>query len=259
MNNRIFNLIESGTRAFGTWISLGTPAVTELASRCGFDWLLLDLEHGCFTEAEILPNLQAMGNSAAAAIVRVPSLEPPLIARMLDRGTDGIMAPHISSAAEAISLVAATRYAPAGKRGFSRTVRAYGYGLHLPAGGSQPRPVVMAQIESLPGVTNAAEIAGVAGIDVLFVGPADLSQDLAARDMGDRFDECLQTVAEAARGSGKSAGILVRDLGDLPKLAALGYSVFAVHSDLGLLRGAYQQAVGFFRGACGPDAGAPKF
>ena len=114
---------------FGTWLSSGSPVVTELAADSGFDWLLLDLEHGCGSEAALLPQLQAMRGSGAAAIVRVGAPHADLIARVLDLGADGIMVPHISTVSEAEACVRAMHYPPRGLRGVSRSVRAHGYGL----------------------------------------------------------------------------------------------------------------------------------
>ncbi len=243
MKTQLATHLEAAQPALGTWISLGEPTVTELASEFGFDWLLLDLEHGCFTEAEVLTNLRAVRRPEVASIVRVPSLAPSLIARVLDRGADGVMVPHISSADEARTLVAATRYAPQGERGYSRTVRAYGYGLRIPGDAAAFRCVVMAQIENLAGVSHVEEIAAVDGVDVLFVGPADLTHDLTVHGAADRYEESLLRVARAAQAHGKAAGILARDPGDIPHLREIGYRVFALDSDIGLLRKGYERTL----------------
>lgn len=222
----------------GTWMSLGSPVVAELAAQCGFDWLLFDLEHGCGSEAALLPQLQAIRGTDTAAIVRVGAPHADLIARVLDWGADGIMVPHVSSAAEAEACVQAAHYAPRGRRGFSRSVRAHGYGLRPPS--TEP-PLIFAQIENIEGVENVHAIADVDGIDVLFVGPADLRFDLEARPaLATRdFDACLREVAAAA----KPGGILLRDRAEANKLRALGFTHIACDSDLGILRTAYQNIV----------------
>lgn len=235
--------IASGVPVLGTWISIGAPVITELASSLGFDWLLFDLEHGCYTEADILPNLQAVRGHQTANIVRTPSAEPSLIARMLDRGADGIMVPHVTSAALAESIVAATRHAPRGARGYSRTVRAYDYGLSVPDEVDAARCLVLVQIEDFPSVECAEEIAAVDGVDILFVGPADLTHDLTTRGLAARYDECLRKVARACQSHGKQAGILVRNPADIPFLKELGYTVLAADSDLGLLRKGYTETL----------------
>ena len=230
----------------GTWLSLGSPAIAELAALAGFSWVLIDLEHGCATEAEVPDQLRALRGTATEAIVRVGAPYPDLIGRVLDWGARGIMVPHVDDAAMARKIVQATRYPPQGHRGVSRTTRATGYGLYPSAAGNPP-PLVMAQIETGEAVHHAAEIAEVDGIDVLFVGPADLQYDLnhgarAATAPGD-FAHCLRVVAAAAEACGKEAGILLRELGDVSIHLDLGFTRIAVDSDVGILRKAYQQTL----------------
>lgn len=221
--------------ALGTFLTLGSPLVAELAVESGLDWLLLDLEHGLAGEQSILPQLLATRGSATAAVVRVGAVDPALILRLLDAGADGIMAPRISDAAAAESLVRCVRFPPTGLRGYSRSARSHGYGLREDPG---PDPLVMAQIETLEGVENAGTIAAVNGVDVLFVGPADLNFAIRAHPGPGRpdFQECLRIVARAAAACAKRCGILLRDIGELEDMRALGYSVFALDSDLGILR-----------------------
>ncbi|MDR1283660.1 MAG: hypothetical protein LBK99_23000 [Opitutaceae bacterium] len=219
---------------FGTWIASGSPVVAELAALCGLDWLLLDMEHGYLTEAELLPSLQAAGGRGAAIVVRVPTHDAGLIGRVLDRGADAIMAPHVENADEARALVRAMRYPPEGGRGYSRSVRAYGYGLAAP--GTHPRPLLFAQIESTAGIANVETIAGVDGVDVLFVGPADLKLSLSAEPSAPSYGEALDTVVRAARKSGIHAGILIRDRREVPDLLNKGFTKIAVDSDLSILR-----------------------
>jgi len=219
----------------GTWLSIGSPVIAELAAACGFDWVLMDLEHGCESEAAIPNQLRALRGTATKAIVRVGAPHPDLIARVLDWGAQGIMVPHVNSAAEAEAIVQAAHYAPRGHRGYSRTVRAYDYGLN-PPGDATAAPIILAQIETIQGVEQAQAIAAVAGINALFVGPADLGHDLKVRQSSWVYEDCLSTVVKAAQDHGKESGILVRQPADLEKMKALGFTWLAVDSDLSLLR-----------------------
>ncbi|MBI5685860.1 MAG: 2-dehydro-3-deoxyglucarate aldolase [Verrucomicrobia bacterium] len=229
----------------GTWLSIGSPVIAELAAESGFDWLLFDLEHGCGFEAALLPQLQAIRSSGAAAIVRVGAPHPDLIARVLDWGADGVMIPHVSTVAEAEACVQAAHYPPRGRRGFSRTVRAYGYGLRPPAESKLPEPIIIAQIETIEAVENAGKIACVDGVDVLFVGPSDLNFDLKARPKLAKRDYavCLDHVITAAAEAGKSCGILTRDAAELPALRKQGFDWLAMDSDLAILRNGYRKLV----------------
>lgn len=223
----------------GTWLASGSPIVAELAASCGPDWILLDMEHGYLTEADVLPSLMAAKGTKVAMIVRVPSHEPTLIGRLLDRGAHGIMVPHVDSAEEARSLVSAFRYSPEGMRGYSRSTRAHSYGLESQA--INARPVFFAQIESLRGVDNVDEVAAVDGVDVLFVGPADLRQDLTARGASLSYEEALTKVLQAAHRHQKRTGIFLRSQEEAERMAALGFSRIAVDSDLGILRAAFSK------------------
>lgn len=224
--------------SLGTWLSVGSPVIAELASLSGFDWVLFDLEHGCVSEATLPDQLRALRGSTTKGIVRVSAPAPDQIARVLDWGADGIMVPRVECAAAADSIVRFACHAPLGRRGFSRTVRATDYGLK----GHPDKPIIMVQIESLAGVGDVANIAAVEGVDVLFVGPADLRHDLENNPFGESpgYDECLDEVLSAARSAGKEVGILVRDAAEVSSHAARGFTRIAVDSDLSILRKAYQ-------------------
>lgn len=232
------------TPLLGTWLSIGSPVVAELAALSGFDWVLVDLEHGSGSESSVLEQLLALRGSNTRGIVRVGAPQPELISKMLDLGAAGIMVPHVQTAGQARALVRAARYAPLGARGFSRTVRTHAYGLRAPE--ETPAPVLLAQIETLAAVRESDAIAAVVGIDVLFVGPADLQHDLQHGSEADPpdYEECLARVVEAARGAGKSAGVLLRTPAELGRRIAQGFTHVAVQSDLSLLREAFGSIIG---------------
>ena len=219
----------------GTFLSLGSPTVAEVCGRYPFDWILIDCEHGAgASEDALFRTLQAMGPTKAKKIVRLGSPEHAQIQHALDWGADGLMIPHVDTPDIARKALDSMLYPPKGRRGYSRSVRAFGYGTALPE--NPPKPILFAQIETLEAVENAAAIAAVDGVDVLFVGPADLGFDLKARGASVTLDDCLPKVAAAAKAAGKFAGILTRDDADVQKRLALGYTHQAVDSDLGILR-----------------------
>ena len=230
--------MNSSSLQLGTWLSIGSPVIAELAALSGFDWVLLDMEHGCVSEATLPDQLRALRGTKTKGIVRVGAPYPDLIARVLDWGADGIMVPRVESAGTAADIVTAAYHAPRGQRGFSRTVRATDYGR-----GSHPdAPLLMAQIETVAGVAAAAAIAAVEGITTLFVGPADLRHDLehsSSLELSD-YDASLEQILGAAREAGKEAGILVRDAAEISRHADLGFTRLAVDSDLSILRNSYQ-------------------
>jgi 2-dehydro-3-deoxyglucarate aldolase/4-hydroxy-2-oxoheptanedioate aldolase len=229
----------------GTWITIGSPVITELISSYPFDWLLFDMEHGYLTEDSLLGNMQAVRQNEMKQIVRVPCLDPALIARVLDRGAAGIMVPHISSPEQATACVDAICYPPHGKRGYSSQVRSFKYGLKKSADiESLHAPFLIVQIEDYEGIMNAEAIARVDGVDVLFIGASDLKLDLSTRTGSTiAFTEAVKIVADAAIKNRKQAGILLKNVGDIPEYTPLGFTCFAVNSDLGILRKGYQTLI----------------
>lgn len=226
----------------GTWIASGSPVVAELAAESGFDWLLLDLEHGCLTESGVLHSLMAVKGTAAKPIIRVGKTDPVLIARLLDWGAAGIMLPHVSTPFQAQQCLEAMYYPPEGHRGYTSSARAFGYGIRPPDNVSAyPRPLLLAQIEDYEGVQQAEAIAAVPGVDVLFVGPSDLKLNLSAYAAPIHFGDALSKVSSAAALHQKQAGILVRDPADIPGLRNIGYSCLALGSDLGVLRKGFKE------------------
>src|SRR5258708_782213 len=133
------------TPYLGTWLSIGSSAIAELITLCGFDWVLIDLEHGCEAEAALPGQLRAMRGSRTDPIVRVGAPWPDQIARTLDWGARGIMVPRVESAAQAHAIVEATRFSPRGRRGYARTIRAFGYGVSIPSDPNEFSPRIMVQ------------------------------------------------------------------------------------------------------------------
>lgn len=231
--------------SLGTWITTGSPIVAEIASQYPFDWLLIDFEHGAASEAALSDILRGISHRLPATIVRVPELNASLISRTLDWGADGIMLPHVRSAEEAANCVAAMRYPPHGNRGYSSSVRAYGYGRTPPVSPSDVRPLFFAQIEDMAGVEQVEAIAAVNGVDVLFVGPADLKLSLETADAEEKmtYEAAMQRIKAAANANKKRAGILTRDHHSVLQLFESGFSCLAVNSDVAILRSGYEQVL----------------
>jgi 2-keto-3-deoxy-L-rhamnonate aldolase RhmA len=227
--------LRAGETLFGTFAGLGSPVATELLARAGFDWLIIDLEHGVGTESDLLANLHAMGATRTAALVRPQSAERLRIGRALDLGAHGIMVPRIDLPEQAREAVSFMRYPPDGTRGLALSTRGAGLGERAHADVREINPHIFGiiQIESPSAVEHAAEIAAIDGVDVLFVGPADLSHSLG---IPGRFDDpgylaALERVVTAAEAGGVAAGILLRDAAALPRHLDLGFRFIGIGSD----------------------------
>jgi 2-keto-3-deoxy-L-rhamnonate aldolase RhmA len=233
--NDLHDRLRAGETLYGTFAGLGSPVATELAARAGFDWLLIDLEHGVGTESELLANLHAIGATPAAALVRPQSSERLRIGRALDLGAHGIMVPRIDRPEQAREAVSYLRYPPEGTRGVALSTRGAGLGelRHADVRSINRHILGIIQIESPSAVDGAAEIAAIDGVDVLFVGPADLSHSLGVPGSFDdpRYVGALERVARAAEDAGAAAGILLRDASALTRHRDLGYRFIGLGSD----------------------------
>jgi 4-hydroxy-2-oxoheptanedioate aldolase len=236
---------------FGTFLQMGSSVSAEVCGRAGLDWGLIDLEHGAGAETAILPELMALELTGTAAIVRVETSSPLRVSRVLDHGASGIMVPRVTSAAGAAQAVAFARYPPAGIRGVALSTRAADFGgvAHDGLGTVNDGITTMIQIENAPALAEAADIAAVDGVDALFVGPNDLTHSLGIPGQFDdrRYRDALAAVANAARSAGKASGVLLRSPSEHDYHRRLGYSVFVLQSDSGILGGAVRSAIGELR------------
>lgn len=222
----------------GIWCSLAGALTTEVVAGAGSDWVLIDGEHSPNDLLTVMAQLQVLAAFETEPVVRLPSDDANLIKQFMDAGARNLMIPNVRDADQARRIVAATRYAPEGIRGFSVGHRANQFGrikgYHEAAHRSQ---VLALQIECAEGVRNASEIAAVEGVDVLFVGPGDLSTNLEAMHNpgAAHVQEAIADVLKAARDLGKSAGILAPVKADADRYIADGFHMVAVGSDLGIL------------------------
>ena len=241
MQERVNSLkaaIQAGRAHIGIWCSLASALTTEVVAGSGAGWLLVDGEHSPNDLRSIMAQLQVAAAFPCEAVVRLPSDDPNLMKQALDVGARSLMIPNVRTADQARAIVAAMTYAPGGFRGFSIGHRANAFGriagYHAKA---REQQLLAVQIEDEAGVANAAEIAAVDGVDVLFVGPGDLSTNMGA--MGNPgavpVQEAISSVRKAAASAGKASGILAPVKADADRYLADGFTMVAVGSDLGLL------------------------
>ncbi|MEJ2165888.1 MAG: aldolase/citrate lyase family protein [Desulfobacterales bacterium] len=231
----------AGEVMLGIGANLGSSLTVEMIGAAGFDWTWIDCEHGAGDYSELIPQIQAASIHNAPAIVRIAWNEAPRFKRVLDLGAAGIMVPYVTSAREAEQAAASMRYPPAGIRGVARFNRACGFGQQFDTYFKQANDnlLTVVQIETKESVEQAEEIAAVAGVDVLFVGPLDLSVNMGLVQEFEHpeFELALDRVAAAGRKHGKAAGILLPKLDYLPDWIARGYTFLVVGSDGGCVAG----------------------
>ena len=225
---------------FGTFLNMGSPVSAEICGRAGFDWLLVDLEHGSGSEGDLLHQLQALADTGAHALVRVEANERSRFTKALDLGAEGIMVPRVETAEEAARAAAHMRHPPAGVRGVAFMNRSFGFG-------TRPRDleaangcvVCVVQIESETAVGNVEAIAAVDGVDALFIGPSDLTHSMGILGQTDhpRYLAAVEAVGRAAEAAGKAAGILLRSPEELDGYSAHGFRLVGIGGDGAFLAG----------------------
>ncbi len=176
--NKLNQTLQSGGKALGSWTSLDSSISTEILAMAGFDYLLIDQEHGFGDPTHLAHQLQALSASQTTSVVRVPSHDPNYAKRVLDAGVECIMFPSVNTAAQAQAIVTACRYAPAGLRGMAPgIIRAsnYGYKAQEYVKTANQNLLVICQIETVEAVKNIDALVAVEGIDMFFIGPNDLS------------------------------------------------------------------------------------
>ncbi len=232
----------AGESLIGTFLNLGSPAVAEVCGRAGLDWLLVDLEHGAGGDADLLAMLQAITSTGTPAIMRVEEGTRLRIGRALDLGAEGVMVPRIDTVEAAREVCSWLRYPPAGVRGVALFTRGldWGSGGHAAPARRNEEVLGIVQIESAAAVKAAEDFAALDEVDVLFVGPADLSHALGNPGDIDHADyqAAIETVGRAAKVHGKAAGVLLWKPQDVDRYAAAGYTFFSVSSEGALLLGA---------------------
>ncbi len=220
----------------GSFVNLSSPIVTEIMGMAGFDWLVLDLEHGAGDEAGLLPQLQALRGSGTASIVRVEAIDLPRFMHALDIGADGVLVPRLRSVEDAQRCVDYCRYS--GSRGVARYNRSWHWGGRSRTLDEVDEAVVCAvQIETREALEAVDGIAAVDGVDVLFVGPVDLGNALGIEGPPDTPEllAAASSVAAAAEAHGKTAGVLVGNLTQLQLYRDAGFRFLGCNSDGGLL------------------------
>lgn len=223
----------------GAWCNLGSTITVEMAARAGFDWILVDQEHGPGDNLNLLHQVQAADAGAGAVVVRIVWNEMPRFKRVLDLGAAGIMVPYVQTPQEAADAVSFMRYPPEGLRGVASSPRATGFGRNFQEyfAGANSNLLTVVQVETRKTLENLEAIAAVPGVDVLFVGPLDLSVSLQkpGRFQDPDFVAVLERTAAVARSAGKAAGILLPGLSELALVAGLGFTFVACGSDGGMV------------------------
>jgi 4-hydroxy-2-oxoheptanedioate aldolase len=213
--NKMKEKLLSGHPAFGVSVMIPSPQVVEMMGKLGFDWVLIDGEHGTISLESMELMIMAAEASEVTAIVRPKTKDPDAILQAMDRGAMGVQVPHVNTAADARGVVESAKYFPLGNRGLAAATRPANYGFGLSPSDyvreANRETLVCVQLEEAEALRNIDEILRVEGVDVFFVGPSDLSQSMGypgqtdAPEVQAAIDNAFATIVAAGKVAG-SAG-----------------------------------------------------
>jgi 4-hydroxy-2-oxoheptanedioate aldolase len=235
--------LKAGKKSLGCWLGMGSAVTAEIAGLAGYDWVMIDQEHGLGEIGSAIAQMQTLAAFPTTSLLRVPIFDVAYIKRALDAGAEGIMVPMVETAEHARDVVAACRYPPRGIRGAATSsVRAANYGLAEAeyVRTAEDNLLILVQIETLKGIENIDEIAAVEGVDILFVGPSDISTAMGHATQRDHPEvkAMLKRVETEIKAAGKWMGTVSRFGMSPEEHFALGYDIVSGGSDISLLRNA---------------------
>lgn len=237
--------LRSRQTQIGTFVKLADPTALEVLGLAGMDFAIIDTEHAPCDQMLLLDMIRAADSVGLPTIVRVPEGTEPHILKALDIGVSGVQIPGLSTVEEIREAVSFTKYAPRGVRGLSFAQRSAGYGTKEKfqyMQDSNDGLINVVHIENKDAAARVEELCALEDIDVLFIGPMDISQSLG--HPGDPGHEDVQKVVhkviDVCNSKGKSFGIFVGTPEAAQKYMELGASYIALASDLAFMRKGYQ-------------------
>jgi len=206
--NKVRNKMKQGKLAIGTYVGIRDPAIVEIIGLAGFDAAFIDMEHTSFNLETVEDMIRACDLMGITSLVRVPDNNPKNILRVLESGAQGIQVPHIASVADAVEAVKAVRYAPLGDRGIGSSTRGARYGsvsMSEQMKASNDDILLSVMVEDQQAIDQLAEIASVPGVDLIAIGPNDLSAALGITQSNDpRLKKVIEGIADILKKTSKA-------------------------------------------------------
>ncbi len=234
--------LKNGEPVWGTMINfISAPDIVEILKEAGFDYFMIDSEHGYLTYEQIAVLLAMARKTGIDALVRVPGVSREAILKYMEMGASGLMLPNTDEPAQAQKLVEYAKYAPLGKRGVSLGRLHTEYKAITDAAAymnmANENTTLIIQVESPKSISNIEEIMAVPGIDAAFIGPNDLCQTLGIPGQMKHplYLQAVKQVIEAAKRQGKYAGIQAMDTDTLSDWKKEGIQVMMYANDANLI------------------------
>lgn len=233
--NPLKRRLQEGARTAGAWVQIASPITAEILSQAGFDWLLIDMEHGPGDFLTLISQLQAMKGSDAAALVRAPWNDFVIIKRILDTGVHGVLVPYVNTREEVEAAVRACRYPPEGIRGVAGSPRAQGYGQNALdyVRHANDQILLIVAVETPKAVNNIDDIVDVEELDGIFIGPMDLSTSMGhVGDAGHpEVREAIAVVERKVLNAGKILSTISGNWSQAEQLYERGYQMVTLMAD----------------------------
>jgi 2-dehydro-3-deoxyglucarate aldolase/4-hydroxy-2-oxoheptanedioate aldolase len=237
--------LRRGDAFIGAFICLPSPESAEIFAELGYDWLIIDTEHGPFDTLVAQRMLQAVGKRCPC-VVRVPSNEEAWIKKALDIGPAGVLVPLVNTAEVAARVARACKYAPEGVRGMGGArAHRYGVGFQDYVANANQKILAVVQAEHIEAVENIASIVKVPGIDAVFVGPYDLSASMGkpGKTQDPAVQAAIRKVRDAVLSAGLKLGIYCSDPESARSSMQQGYTLIGMSTDLNYLAGSAAAAL----------------
>ena len=238
--NYLKKALIDGKTVFGPFLKITDPAVVEIMGHAGFDFVIIDQEHGPISIQNTQNMIRAAESANITPIIRVAKNDESLILRALDIGAQGIEIPQINCKADALKAVNSVKYFPQGMRGMCRYVRAANYSSidkFKYFESANEETMIIIHIEGIQGINNLDEILTVSGIDVVFIGPYDLSQSLGIPGQIENplVEERMREVVFKCKQQRISVGTFTDDIQTAKKWISLGVQYMSFSVDVGIL------------------------
>ena len=235
MINQVKSKLRSGEIVVGSWHYIPSAALTEIIGLIGYDFVVIDMEHGPIETETAEQMVRATELSGVTPLIRIAFNTPHLILRALDTGAAGVHVPNVNNAKQAEAMVASANYAPQGSRGLAG-VRAAKYGLKGSLSAytveANQECMVIAQVESIEAIHNLDDLLSVEGIDVYYLGPVDLSNSLGipGQTKDPRVVNNVENAIKRIVAAGKTAGCIAADVKEAQRYIDLGARYIATHA-----------------------------
>ena len=232
--------------AYGLWVTLESPTVTEMAARMGFDWIVIDAEHGYLDMKNVMEHIRVANLTNTTILVRIAEIQEGLIKRIMDIGADGIVVPQVRTAEEVALAVSLAKYPPQGKRGIGaeRATR-WGQGIEQCVPRANTNSLVVPMMETVEAGEAIDEILDVPGVDAMFFGSHDYSASAGYPGTASepQVVERIMAIKDRIRQRGVPCGIVSFEKEDIARRKEQGFRMIGLGFDTTLLIQAASQAL----------------